>query len=245
MNFAEMRQHLMLGIVRRLSRVSEAFVLRGGLLTALWIAPRGRPTRDLDFVGDFVFDVDDTARRFAPALALDLDDEVQIDATSLRASPMWIESEFPGVRLGVRLGLRAIDQELSIDVGFNDPLVPAAVERMVDGDSIRVVRPETQLAWKLHALAEMTTSWRPKDLADSKAIIDHVPLVDDDLVPAITAAFRSRGFSRSSAVELFDAAHWPTKTSRLRWDKHTPALGDAIAAVRTRLAPVFDNLPTW
>ena len=240
-----MRQHLMLGIVRRLSRVSEAFVLRGGLLTALWIAPRGRPTRDLDFVGDFPFDVDDTARRFAPALALDLGDEVQIDPASLRASPMWIESEFPGVRLGFRLGLRAIDQELSIDVGFNDPLVPATVERMVDGDSIRVVRPETQLAWKLHALAEMTTSWRPKDLADCKAIIDHVPLVDGDLVPAITAAFRSRGFARASAVELFDAAHWATKTSRLRWDKHTPPLADAVTAVRARLAPVFDNLPTW
>lgn len=240
-----MRQHLMLGIVRRLSRVSDAFVLRGGLLTALWIAPRNRPTRDLDFVGDFPFDVEDTRRRFAPGLALELGDDVQIDPTSLRASPMWLESEFPGVRLGFRLGLRAIDQELSIDVGFNDPLVPTTVERDIAGDRIRVVRPETQLAWKLHALAEMTTSWRPKDLADANLIITHVPLVDDDLVPAITAAFQSRGFSRASATGLFDAAHWPTKTSRLRWDKQTPPLADAVAAVRSRLAPVFDNLPAW
>jgi hypothetical protein len=240
-----MRQHLMLGIVRRLSRVSDAFVLRGGLLTALWIAPRSRPTRDLDFVGDFPFDLADTQRRFAPALALDLGDEVQIDLASLRASPMWLESEFPGARLLFRLGLRAIDQELSIDVGFNDPLVPATVERVIEGDRVRVVRPETQLAWKLHALAEMTTSWRPKDLADANLILTHVPLVDDDLVPAITAAFQSRGFSRASATELFDATHWPTKTSRLRWDKYTPPLAEAVAAVRTRLAPVFDRLPAW
>jgi hypothetical protein len=244
-NYAAMRQHLMLGIVRRLSRVSDAFVLRGGLLTALWIAPRSRPTRDLDFVGDFPFDLEATQRRFAPALAIELEDEVQIDPASLRVSPMWLESEFPGVRLGFRLGLRAIDQELSIDVGFNDPLVPSTVELTISGDAIRVVRPETQLAWKLHALAEMTASWRPKDLADAGLIIAHVPLVDDDLVPAITAAFQSRGFSRASAVELFDAAHWPTKTSRLRWDKHTPPLADAVAAVRARLAPIVNNLPAW
>lgn len=240
-----MRQHLMLGIVRRLSRVSDTFVLRGGLLTALWIAPHRRPTRDLDFVGDFPFDVADTQRRFAPALALQLGDDVEIDAGSLRASPMWTESEFPGVRLVFRLGLRAVDQELSIDVGFNDPLVPASVERTIAGDHVRVVRPETQLAWKLHALAEMTTSWRPKDLADAGLILAHVPLVDDELVAAITAAFQSREFSRASATELFDAAHWPTKTSRLRWDNHTPPLAEALVAVRTRLAPIFERLPAW
>ena len=240
-----MRQHLMLGIVRRLSRVSDAFVLRGGLLTALWIAPRSRPTRDLDFVGDFPFDVEATQQRFAPALAIELGDDVQIDPASLRASPMWLDSEFPGVRLLFRLGLRAIDQELSIDIGFNDPLVPATVERAIEDDRVRVVRPETQLAWKLHALAEMTASWRPKDLADANLIITHVPLVDDDLVPAITAAFQSRGFSRASATGLFDAAHWPTKTSRLRWGTSTPPLAETVAAVRTRLAPIFDQLPAW
>ena len=159
---------------------------------------------------------------------------------------MWLESEFPGVRLLFRLGLRAIDQELSIDVGFNDPLVPATVERDISGDRIRVVRPETQLAWKLHALAEMTTSWRPKDLGDMRTSSSRTcQSSTTTLVPAIAAAFQSRGFSRASATQLFDAAHWPTKTSRLRWDKQTPPLADAVAAVRTRLAPVFERLPVW
>jgi hypothetical protein len=29
------------------------------------------------------------------------------------------------------------------------------------GIDVRAVRPETQLAWKLHALAEMGNGWRP------------------------------------------------------------------------------------
>jgi len=240
-----MRHHLTVGIVRRLARTPahDAFVLRGGLLTALWIAPIPRPTRDLDFVGDFPFDVEVTRSYFAPALGLDLEDGVRIDPASLRVSPMWLETAFPGVRLVFRLGLGAIDQELSVDVGFNDPLVPEAVVRDFAGDPFRVIRPETQIAWKLHALAEMTTSWRPKDLADVALILRHVPVDDAALAPAIVAAFRSREFSRASAVELFDAAHWATKTSRLRWDK--PNLAETVAEVRARLLPILTELPRW
>ena len=244
MNYAQMRQHVMLGVVRRLARVSDAFVLRGGLLTALWIAPKSRPTRDLDFVGDFPFAVEATQQRFAPALDVELGDDVVL-GSELRAAPMWLDSGFPGVKLALQVGLGMADQELTIDVGFNDPLVPATVTRVIEGDRVRCVRPETQLAWKLHALAEMTTSWRPKDLADCYLITQGVPLVDDDLVSAVVAAFQSRGFTRASAVDLFEAEHWPTKTSRLRWDKHTPPLAETLAAVRARLRPIFDCLPSW
>lgn len=247
MNFAEMRRHVMLGVVGRLARTParEGFVLRGGLLTSLWISPVPRPTRDLDFVGDFGFDIEATRALFAPALEVALDDDVVIDPSSLRASGLWLDSEFPGVRLLFRCGLGAVDQDLSIDVGFRDPLVPATVEREIHGATIRAIRPELQLAWKLHALAEMTASWRPKDLADTALILRHVPIVAADLAAAIVPAFQSRGFSRASAVELFDAAYWPTKTSRVRWEPREPALEQTVAEVRARLAPIFEELPAW
>jgi len=246
-NFAEMRRHVMLGVVGRIARTParELFVLRGGLLTSLWIAPVPRPTRDLDFVGDFAFDIEATRAAFAPVLEVELADEVVFAPGSLRASGLWLDSAFPGVRLQFRGGLGAVDQDLSIDVGFRDPLVPATVEHDIGGAAIRAIRPELQLAWKLHALAEMTASWRPKDLADVALILRHVPVVDEDLAAAIVPAFHSRGFSRASAVELFDAAYWPTKTSRLRWEPRQPALADTLAEVRARLQPVLATLPAW
>ena len=251
MNFAEMRRHVMLGVVGRLARTParELFVLRGGLLTSLWIDPVERPTRDLDFVGDFAFEdvrtIEVTRAAFAPALAVELADDVVCEPASLRASGLWLATAFPGVRLELRCGLGAVDQDLSIDIGFRDPLVPAAVELEVRGSSIRAIRPELQLAWKLHALAEMTASWRPKDLSDVALILRHVPIVDADLAAAIATAFRSRGFSRASAVELFDAAYWPTKTSRLRWEPRQPPLATVLADVRARLAPILAALPAW
>jgi len=246
-SFAEMRHRVMLGVVSRLARTParDQFVLRGGFLTALWLAPVPRPTRDLDFVGDFAFDIAATRDAFAPALEVVLADDVVLDPGSLHATGLWLDSQFPGVRLQLRGGLGAADQDLSIDVGFRDPLVPATVELELGGATIRTIRPELQLAWKLHALAEMTASWRPKDLSDIALILRHVPIVDVDLAAAIVPAFRSRGFSRASAVELFDAAYWPTKTSRVRWEPRQPSLSATLAEVRARLQPVLASLPHW
>ena len=54
---------------------------------------------------------------------------------------------------------RRPDQAVTVDVGFRDPLVPAAVwldyPALPPGSPFRVraVRPETMAAWKLHGLA--------------------------------------------------------------------------------------------
>jgi len=234
-------------VIARIARAPEgaSFVLRGGVLTRAWIAPLRRPARDLDYVGDFPFDVADTARRLAPALAMDTGDGVQIDAASAAVRGIWLDTEFPGVRVELALGLGRADQRLSIDIGFRDPLVPPAVEARLDGDlRVRAVRPETQLAWKLHGLAEMGASWRPKDLADLWAIATRVPLEAAALPPAIEAAFTSRGFAVAEAAAVLRAPHWATKTARVRWSAHprdgVPDLAQTLAEVRERLAPALE-----
>lgn len=234
-------------MIARIARSPEggSFVLRGGILTRAWIAPLRRPARDLDYVGDFPFDVADTARRLAPALAMELPDAVRIDAARAAVRGIWLDTEFPGVRVELAIGLGRPDQRLSIDIGFRDPLVPPATQVELDGGIItRAVRPETQLAWKLHGLAEMGTSWRPKDLSDLWAIATRVPLALAALPPAIDAAFTSRGMSGSAAAEVLNAPHWKTKTARVRWASQprdgVPDLAQTLADVRERLAPVLE-----
>lgn len=241
------RHHLILGAIARIARApeGEAFVLRGGMLTRAWIAPLRRPARDLDYVGDFPFDVADTARRLAPALAMELPDGVQLDAARAAVRGIWLDTEFPGVRVELAIGLGRPDQRLSIDIGFRDPLVPAAAPIELDGGVVvRAVRPETQLAWKLHGLAEMGASWRPKDLADLWAIATRVPLDPAALPLAIAAAFESRGFPISAAAAVLASPHWATKTARVRWASQprdgVPDLEQTLADVRERLAPVLE-----
>src|SRR5438045_2925871 len=94
------RHHLILGAIARIGRAPEgaSFVLRGGVLTRAWIAPLRRPARDLDYVGDFPFDVADTARRLAPALALELPDGVRLDAARAGVRGIWLDAAVPGLR---------------------------------------------------------------------------------------------------------------------------------------------------
>ena len=235
-----MRHHLIRGVIDRVGPASQDFVLRGGYLTREWIDPLPRPTEDLDFVGDFPFGIDETIERFLPALAVELDDGVRIDPSKLVARGIWLDTEFPGVHIDIAIGVDRADQRLGIDVGFNDPVVPPAV-RWPNG--VRAVRPETQLAWKLHGLVEMGDQWRPKDLADLWLIATRVPLDPALLPPAIAAAFTSRGFTIAQAIRAFDDERWATKSARVRWaSQRGLALPDVIGELRARLAPAFATL---
>jgi hypothetical protein len=226
------RAYVLIAIAARVARVCDDLVLRGGLLTRAWI-PGHRPARDLDFVGDFLFAIDATRERFARALALDLADGVAIDEDTLSAAGIWLDSEFPGVRLRFAAGFERADDVVFVDVGFRDPLVPPPMTIRLAGTDIRAVRPETQIAWKLHALAEMQASWRPKDLADLWLITRHVALDAALVARAIPPAFESRGFPLASA-RVLDAPQWATKTARVRWESYRARIGE--------LANVLDDV---
>ena len=235
-----LRHHLMRGVIERVARTSKDFVLRGGYLTREWIDPLPRPTEDLDFVGDFTFDIDDTVERLRPALEYKLDDGIRIDPPRLVARGIWLDTKFPGVHVDLAIGIERADQRLGIDIGFNDPLVPPAVEWP---NGARVVRPETQLAWKLHGLVEMREQWRAKDLADSWLIATRVALDSHALPPAIEAAFTSRGYTIEQAVTMFDDERWMTKSARVRWaSQRGLALADVVKDLREVLAPAFAAL---
>jgi hypothetical protein len=247
------RHHLLEGVLRRVASLpaAEGFVLRGGMLTRALVGSRLRTTRDLDFVGDFPFDVDEVARRFAPVLADAVDDGIRFDPNRFTARGIWTNTSFPGVRLDLWADPGTAAQAISVDVGFGDPLVPAALwldyPTLLPGLPVRlrVCRPETLLAWKMHGLAEMGAGWRPKDLADLWLIGTHVPLEAAALPAAIEAAFVSRRCVTEDAIGLFDRPHWATKTARVRWDAckgALPALPEVVAGVRRQFAPALAAL---
>jgi Nucleotidyl transferase AbiEii toxin, Type IV TA system len=241
------RHHLLEGLLRRLARSEHAavLVLRGGLMTRLW-SP-GRSTRDLDLVGDFPFSLDDAVARVRAAFTPEVDDGLRVLAT--RAAGIWLDSGFPGVRASVTVACGGVEEVVTADVGFGDPLVPPAIRFVYPAllasppAEVRAIRPETQVAWKLHGLAEFGARFRPKDVADLHRLAA-VPLDPDDLTEAIRAAFVSRGFPLSDAVEALDRAHLRTKTARVRFREagHAAPLDGVLLAVRSALWPALERL---
>jgi hypothetical protein len=249
------RHHLLEGVLRRVGRLASPvdFVLRGGMLARGWVGSRLRSAQDLDFVGTFSHDVEETAERFRPVLTDDVPDGVVIDAGSFRARGIWTDTDFPGVRLFLRLGLGVPDQNLSVDVGFGDPLIPPAqvfdYPSLLTGLPVRVwaCRPETMVGWKLHGLAERGARWRPKDLHDLLLMTEHLPMNVADLAPAIEAAFVSRGFTVADAREVLHApALWAPKQAQVRWEEFrgevTSNLTEVVAVVAARLGPALEQL---
>jgi hypothetical protein len=256
------RHRLLEGALLRLARLPDAahFILRGGMLMRLWFRPYLRPAPDLDLVATFPFNVEETARRFVPLLAdRGVDDGVTFDSERFRVEGIWLNTEFPGVRLFACGEVDGIEDDFSVDITFGEPLVPAPVlgEYTMQGCAqtalLWMCRPETITGRKLHAVRHMgMLHWRPKDLNDLRLLLSRVPMNLDALPEAIAASFSSRGDPPSEARNLFRREWWTMKTAAARWQDFVRAsrgldipsnLAHIVREVAERLGPALERLP--
>jgi hypothetical protein len=256
------RHRLLEGVLLRLARLPDAdhFLLRGGMLMRLWFWPLVRPAADLDLVSTFPFSVEDTARRFVPLLAdRSADDGVTFDTERFRVEGIWLNTDFPGVRLFAAGTVDGVEDDFTVDITFGEPLVPAPQlgdYPMLGGKMsarLWMCRPETIAGRKLHALMHMgLLHWRPKDLNDLRLLLDRVPMDLAALPEAIAASFTSRGETTADAQGLFDQAWWTMKMSSARWQDFVKESGGqevpgnlmrVVAEVAERLKPILERLP--
>ncbi|HEY7425178.1 MAG TPA: nucleotidyl transferase AbiEii/AbiGii toxin family protein [Gemmataceae bacterium] len=256
------RHRLLEGILLRLARLPDAehFILRGGMLMRLWFRPYARPASDLDLVSTFPFSVEETARRLVPLLAdRSVDDGVTFDTERLRVEGIWQHTDFPGVRLFACGEVEGVEDDVSVDMTFGEPLVPKPVlgeyPMLFRGLTARLwmCRPETIVGRKLHALMHMgLLHWRPKDLNDLRLLLDRVPMSRADLPEAIAASFTSRGNTTAEARSLFNHEWWSLKMSAARWqdfvkefrEQEVPRnLARVVAELAERLGSILERLP--
>jgi hypothetical protein len=257
------RHRLLEGVLLRLARLADAdrFILRGGMLLRHWFRPCARPAADLDVVATFPFDVEETGRRLVPLLAdQSVDDGVWFDAERFRVEGIWLNTDFPGVRVFASGEVEGIEADFSVDITFGEPLVPApqpgAYPMLCSPLTAHLwmCRPETITGRKLHALKHMgVLHWRPKDLNDLRLLLDRVPMDRADLPGAIAASFTSRGNTTADARSIFSHDSWWTmKRSSARWQdfvsqsrgQEVPGnLAHVVAEVAERLEPILERLP--
>jgi hypothetical protein len=248
---ALLRQHVLEGLLRRVGHSAHAgeLVLRGGLVTRLWVGAERRATEDADFLGLFARDAGAVAARLGAALAAPLpqDDGVRFDP-DVFAELIWQETPFPGVRAQAQAEAAGLYLSLQIDVGFDDPLVPPAewvdYPTLLPGAPARVLacRAETLVGWKLHGLFEHGAHrWRAKDLYDLLLLTRHAPLRAEDLVEAIRVAFESRSQPLEDVLGVvYNPSWWATDKARERWAKFRA--GTAVAGVPEDVRTVAEEV---
>lgn len=193
-------RHGLEGFLDRLARTAHAahFVLKGGLLIAVYNARR--PTRDVD---SEAVGVD-----LAPALieqvvrdlaAVQVDDGLTFDLNSLDIHEIRDEAEYPGLRVRIKAQLGTHDLKVAWDISTGDPIVPAprrvAVPRLLGGDiEMDAYQLETILAEKGCTILERgITSTRWRDYVDIVRLAHANPVDPELLLDSARAVARHRG----------------------------------------------------
>ncbi|MCE5329440.1 nucleotidyl transferase AbiEii/AbiGii toxin family protein [bacterium] len=110
-----------------ISKFSEHFVLKGGLLMICFKMPISRPTKDVDFLAEQVKNnLDDIEYIFRNIAELYFDDGVKFDPLSISSERIKEDTDYEGIRLKIEATLGQARKRLQMDIGFGDIIVPRA-----------------------------------------------------------------------------------------------------------------------
>jgi Nucleotidyl transferase AbiEii toxin, Type IV TA system len=77
----------------------ERLLLKGALLFDLWFDEPHRPTRDADFLGFGPADLPTLTATFREICAIDIDDGIAFDPTSVNAQEIRKDANYAGIRM--------------------------------------------------------------------------------------------------------------------------------------------------
>lgn len=194
------------GLERLLYRLSisphaSQFLLKGALAFSLWFDHPHRPTRDADLLGFGPAEIDRLMSMFREISAIAVDDGLQFDVASVRASKIREEAHYGGIRVEMNATLDRARIKLQVDVGFGDAVIPAATEIdypvLLDdlpAPRLRAYPRETVCAEKLEAIVQFgMVNSRMKDYFDLLILAREGAIDKAMLARAVAATFHRRG----------------------------------------------------
>ncbi|MFZ5444279.1 MAG: nucleotidyl transferase AbiEii/AbiGii toxin family protein [Myxococcota bacterium] len=219
------------------SSLGARCVLRGSLLTALWVPERR--AHDIDFLVDGAW----TPATLTPVVREALGTLPGLE--QLDVITIWAETDFPGVRAT----LTRAGETVQADFGWGEQLAVPPAEREVRGLAWRTVGPEVMFGWKVHSLVEHGPRgrWHAKTMVDLVLYLRHVAFDRALARRAVELAFASQRMPLSQLDGFFDDPTWgQSRGSRGKWKSYakkapwvTFSLAEAIAEVRAALLPML------
>ena len=255
---------LMLYFVERLlfrlsiSRYSEQFVLKGGLLLYLIMNEKARATKDIDLLAkETASNLDSLRDIFADISAIPSDDAVTYDTGSITTERIKEGADYEGVRIKITAHLGNMRKSLQFDIGFGDVVVPKPetleYPTLLDMDKpvIKAYSKESVIAEKFEAmlyLAELNS--RMKDFYDIYSLCTSFDFDGRVLYEAILQTITRRGTHTPKEPTVFDKSFANNKDKATQWgafkrrtsvadSKDLPAVVDMIAIF---LEPVYDGI---
>lgn len=187
----------------------DRFILKGALLFALWSDAPHRATRDIDLLGHGDPEPEGIAAAFRDICAVAGDDGVAFHADSVSAMAVREDAVYAGVRVTLDARLGQARQNLQIDIGFGDAVVPAPEEIAYptlleqSAPTLRAYPREVVVAEKFQALTALgMANSRMKDFFDLGALARDHDFDGATLSAALAATFARRQTALPKEVPL-------------------------------------------
>ena len=236
-----------------------SFVLKGGLLLALWRVSVTRATKDIDLLGHVPNDVDGVVVLMRDACSQAVErDGVEFDPASVVGERIAEEAEYEGVRVRFRGRLGNARLTLQVDVGFGDAVVPGPVEAEyptildLPPPLVRAYTRESVVAEKFHTMVRRgLLNSRLRDYFDVWALSRQFDFEGPLLARAVTETFARRqsevpaaspSLTDEFAADPARKAQWRGFLRRSRLEGVPQDLGEVVRGVAAFLGPVATAL---
>ena len=238
------------------SKVSNDFVLKGGVLMAAFAARR--PTRDIDLAATgFPNDIPDVEARVREIIVQQPDDGLVFELGSVSGESIRDDAVYTGVRVKLNVRLATARIALHVDVNFGDPIWPAPVEQELPcllGGTLRLrgYPDHMVLAEKIVTAlerGEVNTRWR--DFVDIAWIVGTRRITYADQRAALEAVADHRHTQLDSMRPLLETMpdlaerRWQNWRRKQRLAATTPEhFADLLAECLACAEPVLDRRAT-
>ncbi|MCF0112348.1 MAG: nucleotidyl transferase AbiEii/AbiGii toxin family protein, partial [Erysipelotrichaceae bacterium] len=219
------------GLERTIYRLSvspytERFTLKGGIfLYAIFNGEYTRSTMDIDLLAQHISnEVEAMKDVFHDVFSIQCDDAIHFDLNTLQVRSITDFKKYHGVNISVTGYLDKTKVPVSIDIGFDDVIVPNRVKMdfpvLLDMEvpEIFAYSVYSVIAEKFEAFVSLGfINGRYKDFYDIYILANQYNLDGSILKNAITETFKHRGTGYDDIV-AFEDGFTDDKVRRNRWD---------------------------
>lgn len=191
----------------------ERFILKGGALLYAFEEFMPRPTLDIDFMGSRIDnDKENILDAFKSIASMSYpDDGITFHPETMTAEDITVEKKYPEVRISMAANIGTYRQNMTLDVGFGDVIVPnpmrleyPTIFDTMDEPDIMAYSLETVVAEKFQTMIDRGRfNSRMKDFFDLYRIFPVHHFDNTLLSEAIMATFENRGTEYVEGHDFF------------------------------------------
>lgn len=241
-----------------ISPYADNFILKGGRLLYVILENEARATRDVDFLAWQIENTpEELIRIFIEICAIQSDDAVRFDSSSITAQRIKEDADYEGVRIKLTGYLDNTRQVLQFDIGYGDVVVPKPLEldypSLLDMEQprLKAYSTESVIAEKFEAMLSLTeTNSRMKDFYDIYILSRTYDFDGLTLYEAIRQTLERRGTVMERLPIVFSPEFlqgeriqpmWRAFQQRIKVTQSVSA-EETLAQIRTFLQPIYESI---